>query len=318
MRTVDPTTSRRGTSIAELAVDPRAGDGLFLPRAGVPHFAEARAVCTVGRGHAVPDPSCGCGFASADDVATLLDLIEPTVRDLAGAALLDVELTGRRWTDGRTTRAAEQHVLGGGVIRWCPACGPDDLAAHGPARLYGRERTVGLRRMHGVVARCDAHAEPAGLAAYTLADLAGLLGTELTWAPDEVVAALLDRRRARLVLGQRRGPVLGTRRVGQLRMGQVGFATLDGLRLDGTGRLWVDLDGPAPQRPLGEGSVPLHRTVDLGFELVVPRPAAHRIDAALGRPRPPLLGRREVEVRRIAGMEHLPRLVAVWARAVGR
>jgi hypothetical protein len=231
--------------------------------------------------------------------------------------MLDLELTGRLRTEASTTRAAEQHVLGGGVIRWCALCRPEDVAAHGPARLYGTARTVGLRPMQGVIARCDAHTD-AGLTCYTLADLAGLLCTELSWAPDDVVAALLDRRRARLVLGQRRGPILGLRRVGQLRMGQTGFTTLDSLRLDCDGRLWIDLDGPAPQRSLGDTLVPVRRAVDLGFELIVPVNVAGRIDAAVGRPRPPLLGRREGEVRRIEGMEHLPRLVDVWARAARR
>jgi hypothetical protein len=282
---------------------------LFLPWGGqLPHFAEARAVCGRGEGHAAPGESCDCGFTGSYDVVSLLDLIEPTIGDLAGSALLDLELTGRLRTEASTTRAAEQHVLGGGVIRWCAQCRPEDVAVYGPARLYGTARTVGLRPMQGVIARCDAHVENAELTGYTLADLAGLLCTELSWAPDDVVAALLDRRRARLVLGQRRGPILGLRRVGQLRMGQTGFTTLDSLRLDCDGRLWIDLDGPAPQRALGDTLVPVHRAVDLGFELVVPVNVAERIDAVLGQPRPPLLGRREGEVRRIEGMEHLPRL----------
>ncbi|HVL98225.1 MAG TPA: hypothetical protein VM324_02920 [Egibacteraceae bacterium] len=307
MSIIERAVSRRATTVAELAVDPAAGDGLFLPWGGrLPHFAEARAVCGRGESHAAPGAECDCGFTGAYDAVSLLDLIEPTIGELAGSAMLDLELTGTLRIDQSWTRAAEQRVMGGGVIRWCRRCRPGDVVAHGPARLYGAERTVGLRRMQGVVTRCDAHTDGATLTGYSLADLAGLLRTELTWAPEEVIAALVDRRRARLVLGQRRGPALGMRRIGQLRMGQVGFTSLDSLRLDGDGRLWVDVDGPAPQRALGDVLVPVHRAVDLAFELIVPVTAAERIDAAVGRPRPPLLGRREAEVRRIEGMEHLP------------
>jgi hypothetical protein len=320
MSTVDRSTEPlRATGIAHLAVDPTAGDGVFLPwRSGIAHFAEAHAVCGRGEGHEPPDAECDCGFAAAYDVAALLDLIEPTIAELAGAAVLDVDLLGRRHLGDALTRAGAQHVLGAGVLRWCAECRPEDLAVNGPAHLLGAERTVGLRVMHQLVTRCEAHGGAGPLQPYTLADAAGLLRTEVTWAPDEVVAAMLDRRRGRLVCGQRRGPVLGERRIGQLRMGQVGFTSLDSIRLDDSGRLWADVDGPAPQRPLGDAFVAVHRAVDLALELIVPVNAAERIDAVIGRARPPLLGRREQEVRRIEGMEHLPRLVAVWARGGGR
>jgi hypothetical protein len=321
MSTIDhPAQPLRATSLARLAVDPAAGDGLFLPwGSDVAHFAEAHAVCIRGEDHAAPASGCDCGFAGAYDVASLLDLIEPTPADLAGAAMLDVELRGPRWFDGEEmARAAEQHVMGAAVVRWCAECQPEDIAAHGPARLYGLDRTVGLRHMQGLVTRCEAHLGTAGLQAFNLADAAGLLRTEVTWAPDEVVGALLDRRRARLLAGQRRGPILGERRVAQLRMGQVGYTTLDSLRLDGQARLWVDLDGPAPQRSVGAAVVAVHQPVGRGLELVVARNAATRIDAAIGRVRPPILGRREARIVRIEGMEHLPRLVDAWARAERR
>lgn len=304
---------RRANTLAGLAVDPRAGDGVFLTWPDGPaYFSEARAVCALGQAHPAPGADCDCGFPGSYDVPTLLDLLEPTIAEVAGAALLDVELAGGLTAGSDRTRAAQQQVFGAKIIRWCAACRPEEVDEHGPADLYGIERRVGLRTMHGLVTRCQAHVGEQHLRPYALGDVAGMLRTELTWAPEAVIAALLDRRRARLVLGQQHGPLLGQRRVAELRMGQVGFTALDGLRLDDQGRLWVEVRGPASQRPLGEAVVPVHRAVDLRLELVVPRPTARRIDLAIGGPRPKPAGRLEAEIARVEGLDHLPRVAAAW------
>lgn len=307
--------ARRAVKFASLAVDPRVGDGVFLPWASpVPYQAEARAVCGHGQDHAAPDPGCECGFYAAHDLRSLLDLLRPTIHDIAGSAMLDVELGGLELAGPRGARSAEQRVLGAEVIRWCPDCGEDDTARRGPARLYGTGTMVAGRTMHALVTRCDAHLGSAALQTYSLADVAGLLRTELTWATDEVVGRVLDARRAALTRGQLRGPLLPTRRIGQLRMGQVGFTVVDSLRLDSDGRLWVDVDAPASQRRHGCAVVAIHRRVDLHLELVVRPAVAARLDAALTRRRLPALGRREHPLRHVDGLRHLPGLAARWSR----
>ncbi|HVM18734.1 MAG TPA: hypothetical protein VM307_02115 [Egibacteraceae bacterium] len=304
--------ARKAVKFAALGVDPTAGSGVFLPYAvGVPYPAESTAVCARGATHAVPDPGCTCGFYAARSFGDLLDLLHPTLAQLAGSALLDVELGGIELAGPYGMRAGEQRVLGAGLIRLCAQCMQAPRSGPAPAaHLYllpyaGRDIPYLVRPL------CDDHAAEAHTAEEIgLGDLSGLMRTEVSWAPRELLAQIAERHQIRLAAGQPHGPLLAHRRVCDLRMGQVGFTPVASVRLDSGGRLWVSANATAAQRPRRTGDVAVLRAVGLWLELVITTDTAGAVDAAVATPRPAQLRCTEMPVDVVHGTRRAPRLAA--------
>lgn len=302
---------RRTVSLASMQLHPTGAAGFFEPWAGPAFANDDIALCPHAEDHDAPGADCDCGFRAADDTQNLLDLINPPLEALAGAAILDVELGGIVLPMGSGFRGSSQRVLGASVLRWCGPCLRNDSHPSTPPDLHGIQEDGWVH----VVGRCDEHAaQLRSSVALTPDDVADHLHAPVAWADPAVADAVQAQLERRWVCPQLVGPLEAQRLVGQLRMGHLGFVSAAALRLDSQGTLWLDRDAPAAQRPVGPAFLPVRRTVDLGVELIVNPPRVARLDARLARPRPPLLERREEPVARIRGLRHLPRLAAAVRR----
>ena len=159
---------------------------------------------------------------------------------------------------------------------------------------------------------CETHAELAVAAPpLTLADAAGLLATEVTWAPAGVRRRVLQHYDRLLYDLGRHDLLLPERPLRSVRMGQMGFVHPDDIRLDADGRLWARADASAPQRPHGADLVPVRRRLDLELEIVLTGADAARLEARLARVRPPVLGVAEERIVDARGLLRAPRLAAL-------
>ena len=299
---------RRTVSLAQMRLHSTGFAGFFQPWAGPTFASEDIALCGRAEDHDAPGADCNCGFRAADDPHNLLDLINPPMDALAGAALLDVELGGIVLPMGPGFRGSSQRVVRAGVLRWCRTCLVRDRASESPPQLYGIHRSDWLN----VVALCDEHAmRLSHRVALTPAEVADHLRAPVVWAGPRLAESVRLHLERRWAMPQLVGPPASERRVSSLRMGQLGFVPAPALRLDGRGMLRLRSDAPAPQRPMGEAVIPVRRTVDLHLEMLATTPEVHRLDARLALSRPPLLGVREEHVARIRGLRHLPRLASV-------
>lgn len=298
---------RRTVSLASMQLHPTGSAGFFEPWAGPAFAAEDIALCPHGgsEDHDAPGADCDCGFRATDDPQNLLDLINPPLEALAGAAVLDVELGGIVLPMGSGFRGGSQRVLGASVLRWCGPCLRADRPPETPPDLHGLSEAGWLH----IVGRCDEHT-PRSSIALTPDDVADHVHARVAWADPALAEAVQSHLERRWASPQLIGPLEARRRVAGLRMGHLGFVAPGALRIDGRGMLWVDRDAPAAQRPLGAAVLPVRRNVDLTLELIVNQPVAARLDARLARPRPPLLDVREEPVTRIRGRRHLPLLAA--------
>lgn len=298
---------RRTVSLAAMRLHSTGFAGFFEPWAGPAFASEDIALCGRADDHDAPGADCTCGFRAADDAQNLLDLINPPMEALAGAALLDVELGGIVLPMGSGFRGSSQRVLRAGVLRWCRTCLTRDKASATPPQLYGIERSDWLN----VVGLCDEHALRLSHAiALSPDDVADHLHAPVRWADPKLAESIRIHLEQRWALPQLAGPLAYERRVSSLRMGQLGFVPPAALRLDARGMLRLRSDAPAPQRPTATAIVPVRRTVALNLEMVATTPEVQRLDAQFARTKPPLLGVREEHVATIRGLRHLPRLAA--------
>jgi hypothetical protein len=304
-----PAPLRQAVKFARLGIDLSARTGLFFPWVDtLPYTAEGHAECAHGGDHQAPDADCTCGFYAAYDAEGLLTLLQPGHAALAGAALLSVELGGVEIAGPQAVRAEQQRVLGAAIMPLCPLCDSARPSASRPG-LYALAGGSGGYRW--VVPLCDSHAQlSTGAHRLTLGEVAGLLGTEVTWASSDVAWSFLDWRDAQLAAGQKRGPLAADRTLAQLRMGQVGFTTTDALRVQ-DGQLHLDLAAPALQREQGGAYVPILRRVDLSHEIVITADNAAAIEAALFQPRALAAATRVVPIEHATGWRHSSRLAQV-------
>lgn len=146
----------------------------------------SRQRCPVAGEHEVPHAAGTCGFHATTD--------DPLGWMLPESALLQVELYGRIIRHERGWRAARQRVLGARFLQACMSCyspAPDAVLVTAPAPTDQRALLVGPR-----CPRCaDAWRWPDAGERVAMADLAGLLGTEVCWA-DEAVSREVLRRAA--------------------------------------------------------------------------------------------------------------------------
>ncbi|HVL99034.1 MAG TPA: hypothetical protein VM324_07065 [Egibacteraceae bacterium] len=174
-----------------LAADRRSGRFAGLS-VGAPYRAHDRARCfrercPVDGNHAAPHPRGTCGFYGSTG--------DPLAWMLPEAALLDVELFGRVIRHERGWRAGGQRVLGVRFLHGCAAClrpvtGP--LLVTAPAPVDTRGVLVAPR-----CARCaQVWRSPSYGDVLEPAELAGLLGTEVSWL-DPVRSARVLQRQAR-------------------------------------------------------------------------------------------------------------------------
>ena len=302
---------RRTMSLATVQLHPTGFAGFFEPWVGPSFSTEDVAECPFAEDHDAPGADCDCGFRAADDPESLLDLINPSLEELAGAAILDVELGGFVLPMGPGFRGSSQRVLSAGLLRWCGPCLRGDLSPAAPPQLFAVERGGWLQ----VLGLCEDHAAMAWHPiALTPAEVAEHLRAPVGWADPIMAEAVRVHLERRWALPQLVGPLAERRAVGSLRMGQLGFVAPDAVRLDGRGALWVDRGAPAPQRPAGAAFLPIRRMLDLRIELLALTPEAQRVDARLARWRPPLLGAAEEVIVAIRGLRHMPRLAAAIAR----
>lgn len=132
--------------------------------------------------HPAPHPHGTCGFYGA--TGDPLDWMMPQ------AALLDVELYGRVVRHERGWRASRQRVLGARFARGCVDC----LAREARPALVTRRDPLGSPRLL-VAARCGrcvaVWRSPSDGELVAPAELAGLLGTEVSWLDETTSAHVL-------------------------------------------------------------------------------------------------------------------------------
>lgn len=172
-----------------LAADRRLGRFAGLS-VGAPYTAHDRAHCfrercPVDGNHPAPHPRGSCGFYGSTG--------DPLEWMLPEAALLDVELFGRVIRHERGWRAEGQRVLGARFVHGCAAClrpTADPVLVTAPAPVD----TGGLL----VSPRCPRCARvwraPTWGEVLEPAELAGLLGTEVTWLDTSDSARVLRRQ----------------------------------------------------------------------------------------------------------------------------
>lgn len=311
-----PDSAYRARKFAGVAVELSRAEARFQGWGDVtPSAAETLLPAGTEAGQFCGARSCTCGFHGARRVDTLLDLLAPTLADLSGAAVLDVELHGDAGRSEFGLRARGQRVLGAQLLRWCADCVADEIVEAEPPALYAVPTADAQSLVHGLAVLCGHHAATRGVAVpVRLADLAGWLGVEVTWATPDLMDGIRGRIERAWAPPQLLGPLAEQRRVSNLRMGQVGFVRPSAVRMDEAGHLWVDADAMAPQRPDGAASVPIKRDVDLRLELVASADGVARWDARWSRPRRVLPATKEAPIARIRGLRHLPRVANTWAR----
>jgi hypothetical protein len=308
-----PAPLRKAVKLARLGIDLSARTGLFFPWADtLPYAAEGHAECVGGGDHAAPATDCTCGFYAAYDADGLMTLLQPSHGALAGAALLSVELGGVEIAGPQAVRAEQQRVLGAQIMPLCPLCDAAQPSS-APPGLYAWT-TGGSATHRWVVPLCESHAQLSrDIRRLSLGDVAGMLGTEVTWASTELAWSFLDWRDTQLAAGEARGPLASDRTLGQLRMGQVGFTTTDALRVH-DGELHVDLASPALQREQGGAYVPILRRVDLRHQLVLTAANAEAIETALLQPRRLNRAVRMAPLQHVTGLRHSTRLSQIVGR----
>jgi hypothetical protein len=187
---------RSGWKTAQILLAPDGSSAtLWGITVGRAYRVEDRARCEV-RGCEPPALDCDCGFYAYKHRADALDLLRYTLacNGLRDKALLAVELDGTVLEYERGYRAERQQVMGVQVERVCGSCRDRGVGrrATGLAASYDY-RMPALARLTGtgsaaasgllpVRAVCDAHAPDRGHV-FGIAELAGLLGTEVTWLP---------------------------------------------------------------------------------------------------------------------------------------
>lgn len=160
-----------GWKVAFLAFD--GSRVLFEGLIGTRYGVSAPARCMRGEPHAPPDPACTCGFWSYRSARSAIRRARREVHHQpATPVLLQVDLFGDVLEHTRGFRAAEQDVLGVYVPARC-GCGRRSVAL-GPA----------ARDPHLLSVYCSRCSPPSGL--LTLAQVGGLLGTEVQWSSREV------------------------------------------------------------------------------------------------------------------------------------
>ena len=265
-----------------------------------PMPAAVQAVCP-RRDHATPHLDCDCGFSAPGSLEELLAADDPSVAGLCDAALVEVELSTPLLIEEHRVRAGRQRVARVALLPLCRGCvaaetEPDRVDAY-------LRRVVDGTSPNPIVVRCPDHAEAAGLMPFEPDSLEELAGVAIDWLDDTVTAGLrdhLDRRRA---AGHPTGPTLASRRVAELRMGHIGFVAPEALRRDADGRYHLDLDATAPQHPDDTHPLPVQRTLELTYELLLTADTAPLL-AAVRRDGDP--ARREKPIAKVRGRRHLP------------
>jgi hypothetical protein len=188
--------ARRGYKTAQVLV---AADGTSATLAGITvggrYKAEDRAHCA-NRGCEPPGLDCACGFYAFTSRAEAVELLRETLacNGLRDKALLTVELDGTVLQYERGYRGERQRVLGVQFERQCAGCRREGvgrpathLAADSAFRLptiarYVSPSVAASRGLLPVRPVCDEHL-PMGAVVLGLPEVAGLLGTEVTWLP---------------------------------------------------------------------------------------------------------------------------------------
>lgn len=188
--------ARRGYKTAQIVLSP---DGSTATLSGVTlggsYKAEDRARCTT-RGCEAPGLDCECGFYAFKHRAEAVDLLRATIacNGLRDKALLTVDLDGSVLEYERGYRSERQRVLGVQLERDCSRCREHGVGRRATCLAAAREfrvtpfvrylapiagSTGGMLPLRAV---CTHHV-PERAVVLGLPELAGLLGTEVTWLP---------------------------------------------------------------------------------------------------------------------------------------
>lgn len=185
----------RGWKTAQILVTPDGSRAeLWGVTVGSSYTAEDRARC-VRRDCDPPALDCDCGFYAFKRRAEAVDLLRQTLgcNGLRDKALLAVDLDGTVLQYERGYRAERQRVLGVQFERSCAGCRERGvgrratcLAASPEFRVPPFGRLLGMATpssgMLPVRPVCDEHVPDRGHA-FGLAELAGLLRTDVGWLP---------------------------------------------------------------------------------------------------------------------------------------
>lgn len=214
---VDAADAPRGWKCARIVA---SGDGSLMRLRGIamgrPYSVEDDATCAYGRQHHVPTLRCECGFYSFlehQEAAALLTRRAGFDAQVVVQALCEVELSGIVIEHEKGYRAQQQRVLQVGVLPWCASCasaGRLEVAEVLGGDLRGTSRWMATPAVHRVarhpasIPRRSQSPEWPGLdplcftcasalrkprLAVSLADAAGMLGTEVVWLPADIVPA---------------------------------------------------------------------------------------------------------------------------------
>jgi hypothetical protein len=188
--------ARRGYKTAQLVLTP---DGTAASMSGITlggsYKAEDRARCAI-RGCRAPGLDCECGFYAFKDRAEAVELLRATVacNGLRDKALLTVDLEGSVLEYERGYRGERQRVLGVQLERNCARCRDEGVGRRATCLAAARQFRVApfvryLTPVAGATSGmlpvrpvCDHHV-PERAVVLGLPELAGLLGTEVTWLP---------------------------------------------------------------------------------------------------------------------------------------
>lgn len=214
---VDSVDAPRGWKCARIVASTDGSSMLLRGIAmGRPYAVEDDARCAYGRQHNVPTLRCECGFYSFiehDEAAGLLTRRAGFDAQVVVQALCEVELSGIVIEHDRGYRAQRQQVLQVGVLPWCASCaaagrlevaevlggdlrgtprwlsgpGMQRVARH-PASIPRRSQTTEWPGLDPLCFTCAGSLRRPRLVA-SLADAAGMLGTEVVWLPPDVVPA---------------------------------------------------------------------------------------------------------------------------------
>jgi hypothetical protein len=188
--------ARRGWKTAQVLLSADGTEAtLWGITVGGSYRTDDRARC-VRRGCEPPALDCDCGFYVFKQRAEALDLLRRTLacNGLRDKALLSVEVDGTVLEYARGYRAEQQRVMGVQLERVCGTCRDEGvgrpatrLAAAWAYRMptFARFTGAGSAMASGMLPVrpiCDAHVPERGQV-LGIAELAGLLGTEVTWLP---------------------------------------------------------------------------------------------------------------------------------------
>jgi len=192
-------------------------------------------------------------------------------RTIIPAALVEVDIPGDVALHADGVCAQDITVRRAKLTSWCDACWREGFWMAGEL-VVGPPGTRGLR----LISRCVKHVgNSPRVSPQALGKWLGYAVAAPTPSLDEALRTAMPTPWDRPVAALLPTP---DRRVGHLRMGQVGWVDVEHFRVDGPDLLIVATEAPAPQVPNPtKSAIPVQRTLALGLDTHVDAPTLGRI-----------------------------------------